>query len=117
MSVFDFLIQGGPAFMFSILALLILVIVLIVKGIKEKGANPKTLKLILAIGLFTFVLGILGQSIGIVMALGVIQEAADISPQLIYGGLRVSAFAPLFGLFTLLVSLVGRIILIWIKKD
>jgi hypothetical protein len=116
-SLFAKLIQGGPLFMFVILFLLILILVLIVKGFLEKGNHPKTISLIGSLGLFTVVWGFLGQTIGLIMAFGVIEQAGDVSMSVIAGGLKVSLLAPIFGLIVFLIARLGIIVLTWMGKE
>ena len=59
---------------------------------------------IIYLGVFALVWGILGQGIGIYQALWAIQQAADISPAIIMGGIRVSLITPLYGMIILLVA-------------
>ena len=114
--IIDKLNEGGPFFMYPILFLLILIIILIVKGFLEKNKS-KTISLISSLGLFTVAWGIFGQTIGLIQAFDAIQAAGDISMSLIAGGLKVSLLTTLFGVVTFLVSRLGIIILIWVKKE
>ena len=68
---------------------------------EEKG----WINAVLQIGVFCFFLGILSQAVGLYQALGAIIAAGDVSPALIFGGLRVSFIAPIYGLLILLFSL------------
>lgn len=61
-----------------------------------------------AIGLFALVTGILGQLIGLYSAFSAIEGAGDISPAMVYGGLKVSMITTLYGITIYLLSL-----LIW----
>jgi biopolymer transport protein ExbB/TolQ len=65
-----------------------------------------------AMGLFTMITGILGQLIGLLMAFGAIERAGDISPQLVYGGLKISFYTTVYGILIYLLS-----ILIWFVLD
>ena len=114
---FQRLQEGGPFFMYTILILLIIIILLIVKGIlNRKNDNSKTTTLIASFGLFSVAWGFMGQIIGLISAFDAIQAAADISPAIMAGGLKVSLLAPLFGLLTFLFSRIGIIILTLLKK-
>ena len=64
-----------------------------------------------AIGIFAIVWGIFGQSIGLFSALQAIEAAADISPAMIYGGLKVSMITTLYGSFIFLFSWLVTIIM------
>ena len=63
-------------------------------------------------GLFTMITGILGQLMGLMMAFGAIERAGDISPQMVFGGLKVSMYTTLYGILVYLLS-----ILLWFLLD
>lgn len=65
-----------------------------------------------SIGLFSAITGILGQLIGLYTAFSVIERASDISPSLIFGGLKVSMISTLYGIIIYLIS-----IAIWFALD
>jgi len=65
-----------------------------------------------AMGLFTMITGILGQLIGLLLAFRAIEEAADISPAIVAGGLKVSMITTLYGIGIYLLS-----ILLWLGLD
>jgi hypothetical protein len=52
---------------------------------------------ILHIGVFCLFLGLLAQAVGLYQAFAAIEMAADVSPSIIWGGLRVSMIAPIYG--------------------
>lgn len=115
--VFNLISQGGFVFMLPILAMLILIIVLIVKGILNKeNDNAKTISLIFSIGLFTLVWGVLGQVIGLIGGFDAIEAAGNVSPGMLASGLKVSFLTTLFGLIVFLVARLGIIFLIWKRK-
>ncbi|MBN2663904.1 MAG: MotA/TolQ/ExbB proton channel family protein [Bacteroidales bacterium] len=114
---FGILQTGGIFFMSVVLIILLIILFLFVKGIIEKGENPKTAKYISYLGTFAIVWGILGQTVGMIEAFGVIEQVEDISPSLLAGGLKVSAYAPAFGFITFLISRIGKIVLLILKKD
>lgn len=58
-----------------------------------------------SIGLFALITGILGQMIGLYQAFFAIERAADISPILIFGGLKVSMISTIYGMLIYLFSL------------
>ena len=68
-------------------------------------------------GLFTMITGILGQLIGLMMAFSAIERAGDISPGMVYGGLKVSMYTTLYGIFIYLLSILFWFILdLWHHK-
>ncbi len=112
MKVFDLFYQGGPFFMGLVsLCAVVMFAFAAIKIVKVFGRHEYSkvgLDLILLFGSLAFMLGILGQAIGLFMAFSIIESAGDVSPSLIMGGLKVSMIAPLYGFFIFLISL-----LIW----
>jgi len=109
--VFKHLFEGGPTFMIPIFIMWIAVIVLAIRLLvqfnkREKpGAKmSKQNEVILFIGSFAFLFGILGQIIGLFEAFEVIQRVGEISPSLIAGALKISSIAPIYGMVLFLVS-------------
>lgn len=111
MSFAEFHWMGGVEFM-SVLSLALTTIiattVLNIIRLSRDNYHPAkqmlTIKDIKAIGIFAIVWGVFGQSIGLFSALQAIEAAGDISPALIYGGLKVSMITTLYGTFVFLVS-------------
>ncbi|HAF29502.1 MAG TPA: hypothetical protein DCG75_10685 [Bacteroidales bacterium] len=109
--IFEHLVIGGIYFMLPIYMMWIVVIFFSIKFLVNYFSGNKDLKklskqnsLILFIGSFAFLFGLLGQVIGLSQALQAIQAAGDISPALMAGGLRVSLLAPLYGFVLFLIS-------------
>jgi len=65
-----------------------------------------------SVGLFTLVTGILSQLIGLYQAFRAIEQAGDVSPALLMGGLKVSMIANLYGISIFLLSY-----LLWLGLD
>ncbi len=106
--------MGGPLFMGTLTAILIVMVawavyhiipVLTRKEINFSRAKSK-LKHITTIGKFGLVTGIFGQLIGLYQAFAAIEEAGDISPSLMMGGFKVSMITTLYGIFIFLLSLI-----------
>lgn len=74
------------------------------QGNKPIGKLTRQNEIILFVGSFAFLFGVLGQVIGLFNAFGIIEEVEEISPALLAGGLRVSSLAPIYGLVLFLVS-------------
>jgi len=112
----DLFFMGGPGFMSVLTLLLIFMVAWMVYHFiaffnsqqpnLEKGLRK--MRYGKSIGLFAMIIGILGQLIGMYYAFSAIEQASDISPALVYGGLKVSMIAPLYGMFIYLLS-----ILLW----
>jgi biopolymer transport protein ExbB/TolQ len=98
--------QGGPLFMgiLSVLFLIILVVA-VLNGIplfqhtysNSKEDTFRKLGYLKSLGLLVLVAGILGQLLGLYMALNAVEGADDISPAILAGGLKVSLIVPIYG--------------------
>ncbi|PWE00953.1 MotA/TolQ/ExbB proton channel family protein [Marinilabilia rubra] len=108
--IFKHWYEGGPLFMTLIYLLWLVVIVLIGTFFMKKGkSNPSELKRlnegVFFTGSLAFLLGILGQVIGVFEALKALETIKqDVSPAMIAGGLKVSFLAPLYGFALFLIS-------------
>lgn len=108
--------QGGSFFMYPLVLMLLLIVILFVKELIKKGNFKKVKSLIASISLFAIVWGFLGQIIGLMSAFDAIQAAGDISLGILAAGLKISFYAPAFGMLIFLVGRLGIIILTWMKK-
>jgi len=77
---------------------------IIKKEYKSLDMTLKNLTLIKTIGNYALVSGILGQLIGLYSAFTQIDAASDISPPIIFGGLRVSMITTIYGIVIFLIS-------------
>jgi len=109
--ILEHLFMGGIYFMLPIYLMWIVVFFFSIKFLvnyfssnRDENKLKKQNSIILFIGSFAFLFGLLGQIIGLYSALQAIQAAHDISPALMAGGLRVSSIAPLYGLVLFLIS-------------
>ena len=99
---------GGPYMnLIAILGLLALGITLwkVVQIAGKRNVNMRLLGLIKMSGSLAVALGFLSQVIGIVQALEAIKVAADISPEIVMNGAIVSFYAPIWGLFVFVCSM------------
>ncbi len=112
--------MGGPLFMgiltvllMVILAMAVMFFISILSG-KDLGSThfKHRLAYLKAAGMFTMITGIAGQLIGLTMAFGAIERAGDISPGMMAGGLKISMYTTLYGIFIYLLS-----ILLWFLLD
>ena len=112
--------EGGPLFMGILTALFIIMVAwgifhflpVLVKKEFNLAKTQALLKHIKTFGAFALVTGILGQLIGLYSAFIAIEQAGDVSPALLMGGLKVSMITTLYGIFIFLVSL-----LLWFIFD
>lgn len=116
----DLFFAGGPLFM-GILTLLLLVIlamaayrfIQISRGhVEHETSFRHQLTHIKSIGLFSLVFGILAQMMGLYQAFSAIEQAGNISPALLAGGLKVSMISTIYGLVIFLLSYV-----LWLGLD
>ncbi|MGK0457451.1 MAG: biopolymer transport protein ExbB/TolQ [Polaribacter sp.] len=110
----NFILEGGPIFMVPLVILLIVIVFLFVKGLKDN--TEKNQKLINSLALFSFVFGVLGFVIGLLGALEDISNATDVAPQVLAGGLKIGLLSPTFGMVIFLIGKLFSIILTWMKK-
>jgi hypothetical protein len=109
---------GGIFLWIQIFIALVILILLVIntmdlffrKELKYRKSE-NSINTIIFLGVFSAIWGIFAQIVGIVQALGSIIEAADISPQILIDGFRISFITALTGLGTLLFSAVGWYIL------
>jgi len=111
---------GGPLFMgiltillLILLAITVVFVILITRGKTGEAENFRhRLTYLKSVGLFTMIFGILGQLIGLTEAFGAIERAGDLSPGIIYGGLKISMYTTLYGIAIYMLS-----ILLWFLLD
>jgi len=90
------------------LTTIIAITVLNIIRVSREKYDPENQFLIIndikAVGIFAIIWGVFGQSIGLFSALQAMEAAADISPQMIYGGIKVSFITTLYGMFIFLLA-------------
>lgn len=114
MNVMEFYRAGGSYMnLISLMAILTLVITIwkSVDIFSKRSHNFKLLDLILLGGSVALALGLLSQIVGIVQALNAIIEAADVSPEIVMGGAKVSFFAPIWGFIVFIFSMIFYFVL------
>ncbi len=105
--------MGGTLFMSILTILLVIMITWIlyhfIAGYNSKESNLEIVRRRMgygkSIGLFAMITGIFGQLIGFYEAFSAIENAGDISPGLVYGGIKVSMITTLYGISIYLISL------------
>ena len=110
--MFELFYMGGPLFM-SILTLVFIgnvawIFYHTIQALRQPDNLEKSLELLSygkSIGTFALVTGILGQLIGLYSAFVAIESMGDVSPALVYGGIKVSMITTLYGVFIFLISL------------
>ena len=104
--------MGGILFMSMLTIILIGVLIATVLYWVKKESTPGHLDLIKSVGLLAFIVGILGQMIGLFSAFEAIERMGSISPSMLAGGLKVSSITTIYGLIIYAVSL-----LLWVGSS
>ena len=116
-TMFNFLRTGGILGMSMITCCALLVLIFtFVKGYDvfvRGNIDKKGLVGILFFGSLAPLIGIIWQMIGMMQAFTAIQEAADISPAIVLEGIKMSMYAPMFGLIILFFASILWFILKW----
>lgn len=115
--MFRLLNDGGPAFMYPLLIILIIVLILIVKGFLNKGGVNKTISLISSFTLFALVWGFLGHIIGMIGAFDAIEASGGVTQPIFAAGIKISLLTATFGSVIFLIGRLGIIALTWMKKE
>ncbi len=76
----------------------------VLKGEVNPDAGRVKISYIKSVGLFALVIGIFSQLIGLTNAFKAIEEAGDVSPSLVYGGLKISLITTLYGFSIYIIS-------------
>ncbi|MGM0579966.1 MAG: MotA/TolQ/ExbB proton channel family protein [Bacteroidota bacterium] len=119
MNIIEFHIEGGIEFMSVLFLLLLGVIVTSVLTFKNKADNEKAskwLKISQDIALFALVFGILGQFVGLIAGFQAIEEAGEISQGILAGGLKISSYTTVYGIFIFLLAKLFKIGFKFTKK-
>lgn len=109
MSIIELFQMGGVLFMSIITILGVGMIIFSVKSFiavfSKNDYSGKGINYILMFGSLAFIIGLLGQAIGMFGAFAAIQEAGDVSPGLMAAGFRVSMITPLYGIVYFILSI------------
>lgn len=105
--------EGGPVIMSLILICLILALIFLVLGFRNKIKNPdktkKMLILTMDVSLLGLVIGFLGAVLGLIEAFDTLESLHN--TDMMASGLKVSFLTTVFGAFTFIVSRIGILIL------
>lgn len=115
----DLFYMGGPVMGILTIIFLIILAMSVYRGVQiSKGeiVHETTFRYQLAsiksAGVFALVTGIFGQLIGLYDAFSYIEQAGNVSPAILAGGLKVSMVTTLYGVIIFLLSY-----LIWLGLD
>jgi len=111
--MFDLFVMGGPLFMGIITLGFIAVAIAIVRsiGMRNKKGFQSSLSIVKQAGLFSAVMGFLGQMIGLYNAFKAIEEMGNVSQAMLMGGLKVSSISTIYGLIVFGIALAAVYIL------
>lgn len=100
---------------FIVLALIIYSTYLkIRKSSSDHQSFHKSLNTLLVLGSFNLALGMIGQITGIWDAIDAIKAAADINPEIVLNGIKVSFGTTIFGLATLVIATLAWLLLTYL---
>lgn len=116
----DLFYMGGPLYMGILTILLLIILALAIyrtvqilgNQVEYETTFRHYLTHIKSLGLFTLVVGILSQLIGLYQAFSAIEQAGAVSPALLAGGLKVSMITTIYGMIIFVLSY-----LIWLGLD
>jgi hypothetical protein len=115
-ALIDKLNDGGPFFTYPMVAMLIIIIVLFIRGLLQKGLNQKTVSLLISFGWFTVAWAFLGHTLGLITAFDSIGAHGELAPEYVAAGLKIALLNLLMGAVLFLMARLSVIILIWIQK-
>ena len=101
--------MGGVLFMSVLSLLLIGVFIVAFRSWAKKDSDKKDVDMIKSIGLLAFIMGILGQLIGLFSAFEAIEQMGSVSPAILAAGLKVSMITTIYGSIIFVISL-----LLWV---
>ena len=117
--MFELFYMGGSLFMGMLTLLLLIVITLAIRnrikftsGDWDISTTRRNLTYVKSTGILAFVMGVLGQLIGLYSAFIQIEKVEEISHAILANGLKVSMITTLYGLIIFILSL-----LIWLIMD
>jgi len=114
--ILDKLYEGGPFFMYPMVAVLFIVIGLFIYAIIKKDKYEQSIEYLKSLGWLTAAWGLLGHTIGLIMGFDAIATAQDIAPSILAGGLKVALLTPLMGAIVFIVARIEIIVLLILKK-
>jgi biopolymer transport protein ExbB/TolQ len=109
MRIIEWHVEGGLIYMLTLSTLLIINLILIGKFFYSSYArkdvqNSKQLLAIKFIGVFAISFGIFAQTISLTQIFEAIEAAGEVSQALLVGGLEISMYTTVYGLFIFLIS-------------
>ena len=116
----DLLIRGGLWFTLPLTVLALAV--LAVAGwdawmiLRRNETRPRRRRLLVQLGLFGFVFGLLGHALSLYEMMQAIERVDGVTPALVAGGLRVSIIVPIFGVLVFAGAALLALLLAWMAR-
>ena len=110
--MFRYFIEGGPLFMGILtIVLLVILVIAVINGApllsNKSSSNDQRINrlgFMKSLGLFAFVLGMLGQFLGLFQAFDIISSGMEISPAIMAQGVKVSMVTSIYGMIIFLIA-------------
>jgi len=117
LSISDRFQEGGPVFMYTTLLILLGIVVLFILELVRGKNLSKSISLLSSLSLFALVWGFFGQLLGLINVFDTIESLDNIAPDVIAGGIKITALSPLFGMLTFLIGRGFIMVLTVLKKE
>ncbi|TNE71947.1 hypothetical protein EP331_08235 [bacterium] len=116
----DLFYMGGPLFMGILTIIFFSWMIFAVLIFLNKSENESTflnVQRVFDFGLLAFVVGVMGQFLGLYQMFEAVERMGNVSPALLMGGLKVSSVTTMYGLLQFVLAIIVKQILIWYKSD
>ncbi|MDH5476660.1 MAG: MotA/TolQ/ExbB proton channel family protein [Cyclobacteriaceae bacterium] len=125
--MYKLFIEGGIEFMsilsLELLAILFMAVISVMAIITKNRSisqNQHWLGYLKSLGLLALVTGVLGQLVGLFSAFDYIEQVGNVSPKMLFSGIKVSMITTLYGFVIFIVSYIlwfGLEVLLTINKE
>lgn len=116
----DLLVRGGLWFTLPLTVLALVVLAVAAWDawmiLRRDERSPRRRRLLVQLGLFGFVLGLLGHALSLYEMMQAIERMDGVTPARVAGGLRVSIIVPIFGLLVLASAALLTLLLAWMAR-
>ena len=116
----DLLLRGGLWFTLPLTVLALVILAVAAWDgwtiFRRDETRPRRRRLLVQLGLFGFVFGLLGHALSLYEMMQAIERIDDVTPALVAGGLRVSLIVPIFGLSVFAGAALLALLLEWMAR-